>query len=122
VISAQQDRERAINEALGYANDVVPRARGQAAQILNEAEGYKAATVREAEGVGQRFVATQEEYAKAKDVTRQRLYLETMEAILPKMNKVVMDDLAGKQTVPYLPLESFIQRRPTEGPAPKERP
>jgi membrane protease subunit HflK len=116
VISAQQDRERLINEARGYENDVVPRARGQAAQILNEAEGYSAAKVREATGVAQRFVALQEEYAKAKDVTRRRLYLETMEAILPDMNKIVMDDLSSRQAVPYLPLETFLPRRPEPAP------
>jgi membrane protease subunit HflK len=118
VISAQQDKERLINEARGYANDVVPRARGQAAQLVNEAEGYREAKVREASGVAQRFTALQEEYAKAKDVTRKRLYLETMETILPNANKIVMDDLAGKQTVPYLPLESIVPRReaaPAEG-------
>jgi len=111
VISAQQDREKLINEALGYANDVVPRARGQAAQILNEAEGYSAAKVREAAGVAQRFVALQEEYAKAKDVTRRRLYLETMEDILPGMNKVLLDELSARQAVPYLPLDPFLPRR-----------
>jgi len=119
VISAQQDRERLINEARGYENDVVPRARGQAAQILNEAEGYAAAKVREATGVAQRFVALQLEYAKAKDVTRRRLYLETMEEILPGMNKIVMDDLSAKQAVPYLPLDPFLPRRAEPAP---ERP
>ena len=84
VISAQQDRERLINEARGYANDVVPKARGQAAQLLNEAEGYRLAKIQEAQGAAQRFVALYDEYAKAKDVTRQRLYLETMEEILPR--------------------------------------
>ena len=83
VISAQQDKERLINEARGYANDVVPRARGQAAQIVNEAEAYRETKMREASGTAQRFIALQEEYAKAKDVTRRRLYLETMESILP---------------------------------------
>jgi membrane protease subunit HflK len=116
VISAQQDRERLINEAHGYENDVVPRARGQAAQILNEAEGYAAAKVREATGAAQRFVALQEEYAKAKEVTRRRLYLETMEDILPGMNKIVMDDLAARQAVPYLPLEPFLPRRTETAP------
>jgi membrane protease subunit HflK len=118
VISAQQDRERLINEAHGYENDVVPKARGQAAQIVNEAQGYREAKVREASGTAQRFVALYEEYAKAKDVTRQRLYLETMEEILPRANKIILDDLAGKQAVPYLPLENFLQRRP-EGGAPE---
>jgi len=115
VISAQQDKERLINEARGYANDVVPRARGQAAQTVNEAEAYRETKVREATGTAQRFTALQEEYAKAKDVTRKRLYLETMEAILPGANKIVLDDLAGKQAVPYLPLESILPRR--EAPA-----
>jgi len=111
VISAQQDKERLINEARGYANDVVPRARGQAAQLLNEAEGYRESKIREATGTAKRFTALQEEYAKAQEVTRKRLYIETMESVLPGMNKIVMDDLAGKQTVPYLPLDAVMQRR-----------
>jgi membrane protease subunit HflK len=117
VISAQQDRERLINEALGYANDVVPKARGQAAQLVNEAQGYREAKVREAEGTAQRFVALHDEYVKAKDVTRQRLYLETMEEVLPRTHKIVLDDLAAKQAVPYLPLEPFLPRRPEAGAA-----
>jgi len=122
VISAQQDRERMINEALGYANDVVPKARGQAAQIINEAQGYREAKVREADGTAQRFVAVYEEYSKAKEVTRQRLYLETMEEILPRVNKIILDDLAARQAVPYLPLDNFINRRRTEGaPEPARR-
>jgi membrane protease subunit HflK len=111
-----------INEALGYANDVVPKARGQAAQIINEAQGYREAKVREAEGTAQRFVAVYEEYAKAKDVTRQRLYIETMEDILPRTNKIIMDDLAGRHAVPYLPLDNFLPRRPEAGaPEPARR-
>jgi modulator of FtsH protease HflK len=116
VISAQQDKERLINEARGYANDVVPRARGQAAQLVNEAQGYREAKVREATGTAKRFTALQEEYAKAKDVTRKRLYLETMETILPNANKIVMDELSGKQTVPYLPLEPVLPRREPANP------
>jgi membrane protease subunit HflK len=116
VISAQQDKERLINEAAGYANHVVPRARGEAAQLLNEAEGYREAKIRDAAGAAQRFSALVAEYAKAKDVTRLRLYLETMESILPRMNKIIMDDLAGKQTVPYLPLDTLLPRRPLESP------
>ncbi|MCW5891058.1 MAG: FtsH protease activity modulator HflK [bacterium] len=113
VISAQQDKERLINEARGYANDVVPRARGVAAQLINEAEAYREAKVREAAGSAQRFVAVQEAYATAPDVTRRRLYLETMEQILPNMNKIVMDDLSGKQAVPYLPLEPLLRKPST---------
>ncbi|HUI28025.1 MAG TPA: FtsH protease activity modulator HflK [Candidatus Kryptonia bacterium] len=114
VISAQQDKERLINEARGYANDVVPKARGQAAQLLNEAEGYSAAKVQDASGAAQRFTALQEEYEKARDVTRLRLYLETMEQILPRVNKIILDEVAGKQVVPYLPLDQVIKPKPPE--------
>lgn len=110
VISAQQDKERLINEARGYANDVVPKARGQAAQLLNEAEAYAAVKVRDATGAAQRFVALYDEYSKAKEVTRLRLYLETMEEVLGRTNLVLLDDLAGKQVVPYLPLDQVIKR------------
>lgn len=112
VISAQQDRERMINEALGYANDVVPKARGQAAQLLNEAEGYREAKVRDATGQAERFIALQRAYAGAPDVTRSRLYLETMETILPQTNIVLIDEAAGKQLVPYLPLGTTPLRPP----------
>ncbi|HVN87491.1 MAG TPA: FtsH protease activity modulator HflK [Candidatus Binatia bacterium] len=114
VISAQQDKERLINEARGYANDVVPKARGQAAQLLNEAQAYTAAKVQDATGAAQRFSALQQEYEKAKDVTRLRLYLETMEQVLPRANKIILDDVAGKQVVPYLPLEQAIKIKPKE--------
>jgi membrane protease subunit HflK len=114
VISAQQDKERMINEARGYANDVVPKARGQAAQLVNEAEGYQAAKVQEATGAANRFEALYEEYAKAKEVTRLRLYLEAMEEILPRVNKILLDELAGKQVVPYLPLDQVLRQRRVE--------
>ena len=126
VISAQQDKERLINEAYGYANDVVPKARGEAAQLLNEADGYREAKVREATGTAQRFVALEQEYAKAKDVTRRRLYIETMEDVLPRVNKILLDDVAAKQVVPYLPLDQVVKPRrletPPAEPAPAERP
>jgi len=112
VISAQQDRERMINEAAGYANDVVPRARGQAAQLLNEAEGYRESKVRESTGVAERFVALEEAYAGAKEVTRLRLYLETMEEVLPQTNKILIDEMAGKNVIPYLPLDSALRPAP----------
>lgn len=118
VISAQQDKERLINEARGYANDVVPKARGQAAQLLNEAEGYSAAKVQDASGAAQRFIALQEEYEKAKDVTRLRLYIETMEQVLPRVNKILLDEVAGKQVVPYLPLDQMLKPKPPEEPRP----
>lgn len=116
VISAQQDKERLINEASGYANDVVPRARGEAAQLLNQSEAYREAKVRDAQGVAQRFIALHDEYVKAKDVTRTRLYLETLEEILPGVNKIVMDDLSTQQVVPYLPLDPLMPKRAPEAP------
>lgn len=111
VISAQQDKERLINEASGYANDVVPKARGQAAQLINEAQAYQAAKVQDASGQAQRFIALEQEYAKAKDVTRERLYLETMEAVLGRANTILLDDTAGKHVVPYLPLDQLMRNR-----------
>jgi len=122
VIGAQQDRERLINEALGYANDVVPRARGEAAQLVNEAEAYRASKTREATGAAQRFVSQQEAYAQAKAVTRERLYLETMEAILPDATKVLLDEASARQAVPYLPLERFLGGRPAPAEKPAEAP
>jgi len=116
VISAQQDKERLINESYGYANDAVPKARGEAAQLLNEADGYREAKVREATGTAQRFIALQSEYAKAKEVTRRRLYLETLEEVLPRVKKILLDEVAGKQVVPYLPLDQVVAPRALEAP------
>ncbi len=116
VISAQQDKERLINEASGYANDVVPKARGQAAQMLNEAQGYSAAKVSEATGAAQRFIALQQEFEKAKEVTRLRLYIETMEQVLPHANKIIMDEVAGEKVVPYLPLDQVLKPKSKEAP------
>jgi membrane protease subunit HflK len=105
VISAEQDKERMINEARGYSNDIVPKARGEAAQLINQSEGYREAEIARAEGAAQRFVAVYEEYAKAPDVTRRRLYIEAMEAVLPGVNKVIIEADAGQPVVPYLPLD-----------------
>src|SRR5262249_26181635 len=118
VISAQQDKERLINEARGYANDVVPRARGQAAQILNEAEAYRETKVREATGTAQRFTALQEEYAKAKDITRRRLYLEPMASSVPAAQKAGRAYRPGRRRGPSLPLESLVGGGPPKREAP----
>jgi len=117
VISAEQDKARMINEARGYANDVVPRARGQAARMINEADGYRQAKIEQATGESARFLALFEEYSKAKRVTRTRLYLEAMEDILPRIDKVVIDESAS-QVVPYLPLDRLSRKpaAPVEGP------
>jgi membrane protease subunit HflK len=87
---------------------------------VNEADGYRLAKIQEAQGAGQRFVALYDEYAKAKDVTRQRLYLEAMEEILPRIDKIVIDDKAGEHTVPYLPLDQMLRPRAAQSAAEPE--
>ena len=106
VASAREDRERAINEAQGYANDILPKAKGEAAKQIQEAEAYKTAKLTRAKGDVHRFLALLNEYNKAKDVTRSRLYLETMESVLPKVNKVILQPGAGSQVLPFLPLNN----------------
>ena len=103
VVEAAQDAIRAVNEAEGFQNEVIPRARAEASELLASAEGYRKAKVAEATGAASRFDALRAEYAKAPTVTRRRLYLETMEAVLPHVEKVIVDPGAA-QIVPYLPL------------------
>ncbi len=113
VQAARADLERLQNEAQTYANRVVPDARGRAAQILQVAEGYKEQAVAEAKGQSARFLKVYEEYRKAPDVTRQRLYLETMERVLGNSDKLVLDPGAGASSpgvVPYLPLSELGRR------------
>ena len=104
VVSAREDKERMINEAQGYRNAVIPEARGQAAQIMRIAEGYREQTVKKAEGDAKRFLQQYEEYKKAPDITRKRLYLETMEEILPNVKKFIMGNEKGSGVLPILPL------------------
>ena len=110
VQAARADMERSKNEAEAYANDVIPRARGEAAKILQEAEAYKKQVVAAAEGEASRFVAIYNEYAKAKRVTQERMYLETMEKVLADINKVIIDRKAGG-VVPYLPLPELSKKK-----------
>ena len=113
VQAARADFERLQNEAQTYANRVVPDARGRAAQILQVAEGYREQAVAEAKGQSSRFQKVYDEYKKAPDVTRQRLYLETMERILGGSEKLVYDGGDSAQSiVPYLPLSELTPRRP----------
>jgi membrane protease subunit HflK len=106
VIRAREDRERFIEEARVHANSVVPEARGQAARILQEAEGYKEATVALAIGEAQRFTLMLTEYQKAPEITRERLYLQTMENVFARSQKVLLDaDSAGN--ILYLPLDQL---------------
>jgi len=109
VVSAKEDRERLIYEAKGYREDIIPKAKGRAAQIVRAAEAYNAERVARAEGDATRFLSILEEYTKAKDVTRKRLYLETMEAILPNIRKFVIDSEAGGSLLQFLPLDVKAQ-------------
>lgn len=111
VQAARADLERLQNEAQTYANRVIPDARGRAAQILQNAEGYKEQAVAEAKGQSARFLKVYEEYRKAPDVTRQRIYLETMEKVLGGAEKIVMDSNGSQGVVPYLPLSELSPRR-----------
>jgi membrane protease subunit HflK len=104
VTSAAQDRESAVLEAQGYADKVVPNARGRAEEALNQARGYREQRILEAQGQVAKFSSLLIEYQRAPAVTRERLYLETMEQILPGMDKVIMED-GSDRVVPYLPLE-----------------
>ena len=108
VLKAGQERERAKNEAEAYANEVVPRAKGTASRLHQEAEGYKARIVAQAEGDAQRFRLVQAEYAKAPQVTRERMYLETMQQIYGNVTKVLVDGKQGSNML-YLPLDKIMQ-------------
>jgi membrane protease subunit HflK len=115
VIAAQQDQDRLRNEAEAYANRVVPEARGKAAATIQEAEGYRLQTVAEATGQAARFNKIYDEYKKAPEVTRERMYLETMERVYGGANKVIVDQSAeGLGVVPYLPLGA-LQEKPQDG-------
>ncbi|MEN9384632.1 MAG: HflK protein [Pseudomonadota bacterium] len=115
VLKAGQERERAKNEAQAYANDVVPRARGTASRLIEEAEGYKARIVAQAQGDAQRFRLVQTEYAKAPQVTRERLYIDTMQAIYGSVTKVLVDTKQNGNLL-YLPLDKLMQSTSPEIP------
>ncbi len=101
------------NEAQTYANRVVPEARGQSAKIIQAAEGYKQQAVAEAKGQSSRFLQVYDEYKKAPEVTRERIYLETMERILGGSDKLIYDGgQSGHGVVPYLPLSELTPRAP----------
>lgn len=125
VTAAQQDMERMRNEAEAYANRVVPEARGAAARILQEAEAYREQTVAEARGQAARFTQVYEQYRNAPEVTRERIYLETMERVLGGANKVIVDQPSGAGVIPYLPLGQMDgqgqQGRPATPPAPVQQ-
>ncbi len=109
VQAAEQERDRLEKQADAYANRIVAEARGEAAQVLEEAEGYRARVVNEAQGEASRFSAVLAEYEKAPEVTRKRLYLETMEEVLGRVDKIILDENSGggQGVVPYLPLNEL---------------
>ena len=107
-VKAGQDRERQKNEGQAYANDVIPKARGTAARLAEEAEGYRQRLIAMAEGDASRFSQLNSEYAKAPEVTRSRLYLETMQQIYANNTKVLID-AKGQGNLLYLPLDKLMQ-------------
>ena len=115
VQAAEQNQATVIQNARQYTNQVVPEARGQAQRILEEARGYSARVTAEARGQAQRFDNIYEEYRKAPDVTRQRMYLETVERVLGDMDKIIVDEDAGSGVVPYLPLDQLRKQSAPQG-------
>ena len=111
VQAARADMERSKNEAEAYANDVIPRARGEAAKILQAAEAYKKQVVARAEGEASRFISIYTEYALAKEVTQERMYLETMEKVLASIDKVIIEKNASSGVIPYLPLPELGKKK-----------
>lgn len=107
-IKAREDEERQKNEAVAYSNDVIPKARGASARLMEEAEGYKLSVIAKAEGEANRFNQLLVEYSKAPEVTRKRLYLDTMEKVLANSSKVTVDVSKGNNLL-YLPLDQMLQ-------------
>ena len=108
-IKAREDKERFKNEAEAYANEVIPKARGTAARHLQEAEAYKESLIAEAEGEASRFSQLYQEYRKAPEVTRKRLYLETMESVLSNTSKVMVDS-NNSNSLMYLPIDQLLKQ------------
>ena len=117
---ARADAEKAQNEAQRYANSIVPEARGKAAKIQQDSEAYREQTVAEAKGQAARFLKVYDEYKKAPEVTRQRIYYETMEKVFNGTEKIILDPGAATSAVPYLPLPELT--RPAQRPAQTTQP
>lgn len=121
VNKASQDRERAISEGQAYANDILPRAKGTAARLKEESEAYRARVVAQAEGDAARFRSVQGEYAKAPQVTRDRIYLETMQQIYSNANKILVDAKSGNNLL-YLPLDKLMSQMQSSATPPTASP
>ena len=120
VIRAREDEERAKNKAQAYANKVVPEARGQAQRAIEDANGYRDEIIAKADGEADRFTKLRTEYQRAPAVTRERLYLETVEAMLGKTSKVLVD-VKGGNNMMYLPLDKLTEGRATTGSVPSRQ-
>jgi len=121
VVRAGQDRERFKNEGQAYANDVVPKARGIAARLIEEANGYRQSVISTAQGDASRFRQVLTEYEKAPQVTRERIYLDTMQQVLSATSKIVIDQKGG-QNLLYLPLDRIMQLTTQGSPTQVEAP
>ncbi len=121
VVSAKEDKEKLIQEAEGYKEDILPKARGEAASIVLTAEGYMEEKIKRAKGDVAKFLAVLQEYEKAKDVTRKRLYLETMEQVLPGIKKFIIDSETGDGLLKLLPLEGAPFSNTPQNPNPESR-
>jgi membrane protease subunit HflK len=108
-VKATADRDRFKNEGQAYASDVIPKARGTASRLMEEAEGYRARVVAQAEGDAQRFRSVLAEYQKAPAVTRDRLYIDTMQQVYTNVSKVMIDSRSGSNLL-YLPLDKLLQQ------------
>jgi len=116
-VKAREDQVRLTNEAEAYSNDIIPRARGRAARAIQEAEAYKASVTARSEGEASRFKQILREYKKAPEITRQRLYIETMEEVLSRSSKIMIDQSGGYNVI-YLPLDQLIRQRRAEAQPP----
>jgi membrane protease subunit HflK len=113
VQASRANQEQMRNAAEAYANKIIPEARGKASKIVQDAEAYRQQVIAEAEGEAKRFLSVYAEYKKAPEVTRRRMYLETMSQVLGPMNKTIIDESAGHGVVPYLPLPGLDKRTPS---------
>jgi membrane protease subunit HflK len=121
VVSAKEDKEKLIQEAEGYKEDILPKARGEARSLILAAEAYKEEKIKRARGDVAKFLAVLNEYEKAKDVTRKRLYLETMEQVLPGIRKFIIDSETSEGVLKLLPLEGAPFGNVPQNPTPETR-
>lgn len=121
VVSAKEDKDKLIQEAEGYKEDIIPKARGEARSIVLAAEAYKEEKIKRAQGDVAKFLAVLKEYEKAKDVTRKRLYLETMEKVLPGIKKFIIDSETSEGLLKLLPLEGAPFSNTPQNPNPESR-